>query len=152
MHFKVNPTGCGERKGLVEVRYDLYLDPDDYGYADHYVVVPDFPKEGYRGKDDPDAYETWLKGLPTVRRVNPFCCHFVQFEDPNVTDEDIMKRGDEVLAMAYRNWQAGNLHANKNPRVKFSSDSARISACQTRAETIKTTDFAALDAARMQVK
>ena len=152
MHFKVNPTGCGERKGLVEVRYDLYLDPNDYGYADHYVIVPDLPKEGYQGKDDPDAYEKWLKSLPTVSRVNPFCCHFVQFEDPNVTDEDILKRGDEVLAMAYRNWQEGNLRANKNPRVKFSSDPARISACQTRAEAVKTTDFAALDAARMQVE
>jgi hypothetical protein len=29
MFFKVNITGCQERKGLVEVRYDCYLDPTE---------------------------------------------------------------------------------------------------------------------------
>jgi hypothetical protein len=29
MFFKVNTTGVSERKGLVEVRYDLYLDSTD---------------------------------------------------------------------------------------------------------------------------
>lgn len=29
MFFKVNTTGCQERKGLVEIRYDCYLDPTE---------------------------------------------------------------------------------------------------------------------------
>lgn len=35
MHFKVNPTGCCERKGLVQVRYDLFLD-DNTNFCCHF--------------------------------------------------------------------------------------------------------------------
>jgi hypothetical protein len=59
MFFKVNTTGVSERKGLVEVRYDLYLDPTDERYSEHYVQVPVIPKEGYpRQKEYDAAYQT----------------------------------------------------------------------------------------------
>ena len=52
MFFKVNISGVSERKGLVEVRYDLYLDPTDERYSEHYVQVPVIPEKGYEGKVD----------------------------------------------------------------------------------------------------
>lgn len=30
-YVKINPTGCAERKGLVQVRFDCYLEPTDAG-------------------------------------------------------------------------------------------------------------------------
>jgi len=125
MYFKVNPTGCNERKGLVEVRYDLYLDPTDYGYPEHYVQVPVMPEGGYPGKVDAmvapvdqEDYAKWFAGLERAWQNNPFCCHFCQFE-PEVTDEEILFVGELALDMAYKNWQAGDLHKNKNEPVQF---------------------------------
>ena len=122
MFFKINPTGCGERKGLCEVRYDLYLEPADYGYAEHYVEV--------EGK--------W--------QHNPFCCHFFQFESI-VADEEILAKGEDVLAMAYANWQAGDLSLNKNPKAAFSDNAVEKQVAAARAEQIKITDFSGLKTA-----
>lgn len=146
MHFKINKTGCGVRKGLCEIRYDLYLDEGDVGYDEHYVQVPVIPPEGYTGeiKDgmpvDLNAYNKWFEELPRVWQLNPFCCHFVQFE-PAVTDLEILNRGDEVLAMAARNKQAGNLKLNRNPPVQFSSNPTKVLWCQQRMNSIVETDF-----------
>ena len=150
MYFKINHSGCGERKGLVEVRYDLYLGPSDHNYAEHHVTVPVFPKEGYQGKVDGfgspvdiEDYKKWVASLPTETRDNPFCCHFMQ-HDPTVTDAEILAEGEKILAMAYKNWQTGNLHLNKNKPVSFSTDSQKIAASIARIESIKSTDFEAL--------
>lgn len=150
MYFKINPTGCGENKGRVEVRYDLYLDSGDYGYSDHYVQVPVIIKE-YSGKVDESGapvdiedYQKWHDGLERVWQNNPFCCHFVQFE-PTVTDAEILERGEEVLAMAYKNHLNDDLRANTNPYVAKSTDATKIASCASRAASIKTTDFKSLD-------
>ena len=150
MFFKVNITGCQERKGLVEVRYDLYLDPTDERYSEHYVQVPVIPKEGYTGKVDEMGspvdqadYDKWLAGLKTTYQHNPFCCHFCQFE-PTVTDAEIEYVGKLALDMAYKNWVNDNLKANKNQPVKFSTDSTKIAACATRVATIKETAWTAV--------
>ena len=150
MFFKVNITGCQERKGLVEVRYDLYLDPADERYSEHYVQVPVIPKEGYTGKVDEmgspvdqDDYKKWLAGLKRVYQHNPFCCHFCQFE-PTVTDAEIEYVGKLALDMAYKNWVNDNLKANKNEPVTFSTDSTKIAACATRIATIKATEWSAV--------
>jgi len=125
MYFKVNKTGINERKGLVEIRYDLYLDPQDDRYSEHHVLVPVIPSGGYSGKVDELGqpvnladYDQWLSGLPKVWQDNPFCCHFMQFE-PTITDLEIIEAGDKFLKMAYGNWQKGNLHLNKNEPVQF---------------------------------
>lgn len=120
MFYKINLTGCQEHKGLCEVRYDLYLDPTDEGYSEHYVSVPVYPEGGYPGKVgemgqpiDMEDYTAWVKSLPTVMQHNPFCCHFVQFE-PTVTDEEILFVGELALDMGIRNWATRELSKNKN--------------------------------------
>ena len=150
MFFKVNITGCQELKGLVEVRYDLYLDPTDERYSEHYVQVPVFPKEGYTGKVDEfgmpidqDDYKKWLAGLKRVYQHNPFCCHFCQFE-PTVTDAEIEYVGKLALDMKYKDWVNQNLALSKNQPVKFSTDSTKIAACATRVATIKETAWTAV--------
>ena len=125
MHHKIEKSGCNERKGLCEIRYDLFLDPGDDGYDVHYVNVPVWPEGGYPGVVDvmgiPSSqqdYDTWLTGLPRVWQNNPFCCHFMQHE-PTVTDAEILASGEKFLAMAYENWQKGDLHLNKNVPVNL---------------------------------
>ena len=150
MFFKVNTTGVSERKGLVEVRYDLYLDPTDERYSEHYVKVPVIPKEGYEGKVDEFGkpvdqadYDHWLAGLPVVAQHSPFCCHFCQFE-PTVTDAEIEYVGKLALDMAYKNWVQGNLALNKNLSVTFSTNPTKISACETRVASIKAVEWTAV--------
>lgn len=150
MFFKVNTTGVSERKGLVEVRYDLYLDPADERYSEHYVRVPVIPKEGYEGKVDEMGtpvdqadYDKWLAGLKTTYQHNPFCCHFCQFE-PTVTDAEIEYVGKLALDMAYKNWVNDNLKFNKNDPVTFSTNPTKIAACATRVASIKATEWTAV--------
>lgn len=94
MYFTIEKSGCSERLGLVQIRYDLFLEPGEHNYAEHHIV---------------DA---------AGERDNPFCCHFYQFE-PTVTDAEIMAKGAEKLAMAYANWQAGDLSKNRNSSRPF---------------------------------
>jgi hypothetical protein len=150
MFFKVNTTGVSERNGLVEVRYDLYLDPTDERYSEHYVQVPVIPKEGYTGKVDEMGspvdqadYDKWLEGLERVYQHNPFCCHFCQFE-PNVTDAEIEYVGKLALDMKYKDWVNKNLALSKNQPVTFSTNPTKIAACSTRVATIKATEWTAV--------
>lgn len=149
MYYKINPTGCTERNGLVQVRFDCYLDPLDPGYAEHHVTVPVI-SGSYTGKVDAmgspvdqAAYDKWLASFPTETRDNPFCCHFRCFE-PDVTDTDLVKAGDEILKMAGDNFKAGTLCENSNPKVTFTTSLSKITASLNRAETIKATDFTAV--------
>jgi hypothetical protein len=120
MFYKINKTGCQEHKGLCEIRYDLYLDPADEGYSEHYVSVPVYPEGGYPGKVgemgqplDPEDYKKWYDTLPTVMQHNPFCCHFCQLE-PTVTDEEILFVGELALDMTIKDWATRELGKTKN--------------------------------------
>lgn len=146
MYYKINPTGCTERNGLVQVRFDCYLEPADAGYAEHHVTVP-IMTEPYPGKVDAEGipedqkdFDKWIASLPTETRDNPFCCHFRCFE-PDVTDADLVKAGDEILTMAGANFQKGDLKQNTNPKVTFTTNLSKITASLNRVESIKTTDF-----------
>lgn len=150
MFFKVNITGCQERKGLVEVRYDLYLDPTDERYSEHYVQVPVIPEGGYQGKVDEMGspvdqtdYDKWYDGLERVYQHNPFCCHFVQFE-PTVTDAEIEYVGKLALDMKYKDWVVGSLARTKNQPVTFSTRPTKIAACAARVESIKAVEWPAV--------
>lgn len=134
MFFKINKTGCNIRKGLVQVRYDLYLDEKDYNYEAHYVDVPDISK--FDGT--PEEYEKWLETAPMIKQHNPFCCHFCQF-NADVTDEEILYVGELALDMAYKNWCKDDLHLNKNLPVKF--DATKKADSEVRVSSILTTDF-----------
>jgi hypothetical protein len=152
MFYKINKTGCQEHKGLCEIRYDLYLDPADEGYSEHYVSVPVYPEGGYPGKVgemgqplDPEDYKKWYDTLPTVMQHNPFCCHFCQFE-PTVTDEEILFVGELALDMAGKNWTTRELSKNKNIPVSFSrNDAEKKSTCEARMVTVHSTDFVAFE-------
>ena len=149
MYFKINKTGVSEYKGLVEVRFDCYLDPTDEGYSYHHVTVP-IISGSYTGKvdatgmpEDMVEYQKWIDSFPTETRDNPFCCHFRCFE-PDITDADLVKAGDEILKMAGDNNKAGTLYKNTNPKVTFTTSLSKITASLNRAETIKATDFTAV--------
>jgi hypothetical protein len=146
-YYKINPTGCNERNGLVQVRFDCYLDEKDPGYAEHRVTVPIIPKEGYLGKvndmgapADMEDYEKWLASLPTETKDNPFCCHFRYFE-PDITDADLLKAGESILAMAKVNHTKGTLSKNSNPPVVFTTNLVKIQASLSRVDSVKATDF-----------
>ena len=151
MYFKIEKSGCVEDRGLVQVRFDLFLEEGDYKYLEHYVEVPIFPPEGYRGKieegtgrpTDMEYFNKWVSTLPTQWHNNPFCCHFCQFE-PNVTDEEILYVGELALDMGYKNWKLDNLTLNKNMPITFSSDNERKIDCEKRVEEIIATNFSAI--------
>lgn len=146
-YYKINSTGCNERNGLVQVRFDCYLDEQDPGYAEYHVTVPIIPKEGYPGKvndmgapADMADYDKWIAALPTITRDNPFCCHFRCFE-PDITDADILRAGESILAMAKANHAKGELSKNVNPPVQFTTSLVKIQASLSRVSDIKSTDF-----------
>jgi hypothetical protein len=145
MYYKINPTGCSEKKGMVQVRYDLYLDPTDERYAEHHIQIPVIPPGGYPGQmngpvpADPVAYKAWLDGLPKEWQDNPFCCHFCQF-DPTVKDKDLEDFGTAILLKAYDKWKIDKLNEVKNDPIAFPStvDDKRKSDCEKRITEIKT--------------
>lgn len=147
MYFKINPTGCGEKNGCVEVRFDCYLESSDADYAKHHVTVPDMSAGKYEGKVDEsgfpvdvDDYKKWVATLPTITKDNPFCCHFRCFS-PEVTDEELVASGESILAMAHTNFRNGELRNNSNPKADFTSNITKIQASLSRVEAIKVTDF-----------
>jgi hypothetical protein len=94
MYALIEPSGCSENHGNVEVRYSFFLEPDDKRYNERYYPVPVTPPTGYPGRIhegrplDAEEYEHWLKGLPHIYQLAPFHNHFVSF-DPDVSLEQI---------------------------------------------------------------
>ena len=125
MFVKVEPTGCCERKGMVQIRFCMYLEPSDYGYEKHYVQVPIIPEGGYPGEVDEmgnpidiEDYNKWLDTLPKAWQTNPFHNHFIYVE-PDISDEDIMDIGEAFLHEAYIKWACEQRLDPINPSVKF---------------------------------
>ena len=113
MFVKIEPSGCCERKGLVQIRLSMYLDEGDYGYDKHYIQVPVMPSEGYLGKvgergqpADIDDYNRWIGSLPKIWQLNPFHNHFIYVE-PEVSDEEIMAQMEFHLPNFYEAWCQG---------------------------------------------
>jgi len=109
MYFEVENSGVCERKGLVQVRYCLYLEPGDARYEEFYVDVPDI-KEEYTGKEE--DYDDWIKTLPKKKQLNPFHNHFSYFSDA-VTDDEIITEGKRVIDAARQPFESG-----KTPDIK----------------------------------
>ncbi len=122
MFVKVEPTGCCERKGLVQIRFSMYLDEDDYGYDKHHVLVPERPLTE-NGLADPKLAEL----VPKKWQNNPFHNHFIYVE-PETTDTVIMNIGQAVLEEVYMEWACDKRPEPKNPPVEFpdSFDSVKI--------------------------
>ena len=147
MYVKVEPSGCCERKGMVQVRFCMYLDGKDYGYDKHHIQVPVIPKEGYPGKVDDTGmpldikdFNEWLDSLPKVWQNNPFHNHFIQVE-PDTTDKTIMDIAEAFLHEAYIKWACEEKLDLVNDALPFKKpsviDDARIAACETRVQSVK---------------
>lgn len=145
MYVKVEPSGCCEHKGLVQVRFCLYLDPEDYGYEKHHVQLPVIPEEGYQGEVDKtevptnqEDYKKWIDSLPKVWQNNPFHNHFMLVE-PDTTDKEIMDIGEAFLNEAYIKWATDSKLDLVNQPVAFPSTvtSERLSAITTKVQSLK---------------
>jgi hypothetical protein len=154
MYWKLEDSGHSVYQIVVALRYDLFLDEGDQGYDQHHVFVPIIPEGGYQGKVDEtgkpvdmDDYQKWFSGLPIQEQNNPFCCHFCLF-NPDFTDDDVIKAGDEILALAYQNWCDNNLPANN----QYSINSDTKAACQDRLTAVRATDYVALKTAANNLK
>lgn len=108
MYFKIEPSGCYERKGLVQIRFDCFLDEGDSRY---------------------DEYTS-----------RPFCCHFRLF-DSDVTDDELVSAGKEILIMAYENFQTGDLSKNRNAKITYISGTVAKQRSIERVSAVRATDF-----------
>ena len=119
MYVKIEPSGCNVRKGMVEIRFCMYLDPTDYGYDKKYIQTEAHP------------------GLNT-----PFHNHFIQVE-PDTKEKEIMDIAEAFLHEAYAKWaQELDLDLkNKDLPFKFPDantiDKERLDKCAARVEEIK---------------
>ena len=145
----VEPSGVCKEKGMVQVRFAMYLYPDDYGYEKHHVQVPVIPAGGYPGKVDKEGspidingYNKWIDSLPKVWQNNPFHNHFILVE-PTMSDEEIMNIGETFLREAYDKWSANNQLDLKNAPVSYpvTIDSTRLSAIDSKVQHLKTTSL-----------
>lgn len=146
MKVKVEPTGCCERKGLVQIRFCFYLEPSDARYNERHIHVPIRPPEGYQGEVDAEGsavdikdYNEWRKGWPKIWQNTPFHNHFI-YIDPGVTDEEIMDIGEELLKEVYADWSSNKTPNPKNKRVVLPDrTNSRIEACKTKVQHLKGT-------------
>jgi len=124
-YFKVETGGCLEKKGLLQVRFSMFLDESDKNFKTHYVYVAVMPDSGYPGEHDKNGspvdikeFEKWIDNLPHVWQVNPFHNHFIHVE-PTIKDNEIMEIGEKFLKEAYIKWNAGNEIRLFNDRPRF---------------------------------
>jgi hypothetical protein len=145
MYVKIEPSGCCERKGLVQVRLAMYLGSKDYGYDRCYVTVPVFPEKGYTGKvnemgqpADMDDYKKWVGGLPTQKVLTPFHNHFIYVES-SATEKEIMDLAEAYLEEAYIKWASDEKIDCVNYGVTFKAQvtETQKAACLSAVDTIK---------------
>lgn len=96
----IEPSGCGYFKGLVKVRFDMFMTQDAPYYGKHYVYTVDWDspeaQAGYPGEVDEktgepldwEDYQKWVDSLPYIWVNTPFHTHFVYF-NTDVADEEI---------------------------------------------------------------
>jgi hypothetical protein len=92
----INESGCGVwHGGLVKVRFDLFLTPEDKRYDERYILVPVFPPEGYPGELDKGGnpknqadYDAWWESLTRIWQLNPFHSHILRFEPADLATPD----------------------------------------------------------------
>lgn len=107
---QIEPSGCGENHGLVDVRFDLFLEPDDARYNERHTLVPVIPEGGYPGLVDKDGrpidqadYDLWLASLPHIWQLAPFHSHFLRFE-PDVSQDAVLAAIEPHIPDFYAAW------------------------------------------------
>jgi len=135
MFVKTEPTGICERKGLVQVKFCMYLEPGDYEYEKHYVQVYE------RSLTDAEALDPDLaERVGKVWQVNPFHNHFIYIE-PDTPDPEITDIGQAFLEEAYIKWACDEKLDLKNPPVNFpmSVNTARLNAVGDKVKHLEAT-------------
>ena len=169
---RIEPSGCTERYGLVQVRLSMCLEEGDARYSDprFYVINPDsMPfKRGYQGLIDADgrpldleAYAAWESTLPRVWLAErSFHNHFIYLDPYTLRDEQITEAIEHHLPNFYKAWcdgwdavPGGMRHgwdvACRKPRpTRFNKTQpelyvARRSECLAKADILKVSSFAA---------
>ena len=142
--WEIEPSGCCEHKGMVQVRFCFYLAPGDARYSEHHVNLPVFPSRGYPGKKDElgapksdQDHKAWLDTLPREWQTNPFHNHFIYVE-PETTDDEIAAIGDELLPVFYSEWLMNKTPGLRTKRPVFpkSVGDARRARCSQRRDEI----------------
>ena len=105
----INKTGCCEHKGHPQIRFDMFLEPDDPRYEDTYVQVPVIPEGGYPNAVDKEGnpldkadYDRWYASLPRIWQLNPFHSHFIVYYPHDFTDSQLKSDMDFHPANFYR--------------------------------------------------
>lgn len=109
-YAKLNKESSLIHKGLIYLRYDLYLLPTAPYYSVQHIQTVDTTSPeylaGYRGKEG--SYQIWYNSLPKVWQDNPFICVFVSVPS-TATQNEIKALGNEVLNKSYAAWiDSGN--------------------------------------------
>ena len=111
-YCKINKTGCMERRGHPQIRFDMFLEPDDTRYKDTYIQVPVIPADGYPNKANKDGtpvdqkgYDLWYASLPRIWQLNPFHSHFIDYYPHDFTDSQLKSDMDFHLANFYKTYQ-----------------------------------------------
>jgi len=149
MRVEIEPSGCTERRGLVQIRFAMYLSPSDYGYDVHHVQVPVIPEGGYPGETKRITYRDVMDedlGLIAVSFDDPAGEATVPVDsdaydtwyaglprvwqtnpfhnhfiyvEPDTPDNEIMDIGEAFLHEAYTKWASDEKPDLKNPPVAF---------------------------------
>lgn len=125
MYFKIKPIFADKYQsmGMLNITAEFYLEPGDEGYdvyhAEHHVPAPVMPVGGYPGDKnengqpiDHEEYASWVKTLPTVEQINPFCNHSIQFES-GASAEEILWCFEWALALTHINYLKQDLCCRK---------------------------------------
>ena len=143
---KLEPTGISVRKGGVQLRICLYLEPNDVRYNEHHVFLPIMPPEGYQGEvdevgtpTDKDAYNVWVNSLPKEWQDNPFHNHFLRVS-PDITDAEINSLLEDTIEEFYGIWKRGedisNVWKPKRKELAGNESSENTQRCKAKAQDI----------------
>ena len=139
MYYEIEPTGCCEAGGLMQIRYCLYLEDGDYGYEKCYISVPTIDDTqlsdiaSVQPIDIASVQSSDMQGISSIKplpvqeqMVNvPFHNHFVYFS-PDATDEDIAAQGQRALDEAYAFWSQDQFPDVKNPEITFNPEASDL--------------------------
>jgi len=158
MHFKVNHNGCKEKNGMIQLRFDFFLDSGEYKYDSTYYQYPIQSElaKGYPGEVDENGqptdyndYKNWFDSLPKEWKHSQFYGHFV-YVHPDITDEEILFLGEWISLLAKRNWDKdldfrtdGEIKNLPVPKVKITQE--RIDLCESKLTDIKTKTYEKFD-------
>lgn len=152
MRHIIEKSGVCAHKGMLQVRYDVYLDPGDPFYDQYFIEKPIIPEDMqamYDARfaavqDDEQAlavllqeYDQYIQSLFMAPVQIPCHGHFCYF-DPDVTDEELAYIGDVIVDLVSAQWDGETRPVIRNLPVEFQTeiDEYRAAALAARVEEI----------------